>query len=57
MFLSSFQDPRGSSVTSLRDNSADVSYSEFEEYYEGLSVCIHDDEAFTNILKNAWSIW
>lgn len=35
----------------------DVSYVEFEEYYEGCSFGIEDDEDFKNILRNTWTIW
>ncbi|XP_050791477.1 calcyphosin-2 isoform X3 [Gopherus flavomarginatus] len=37
-------------------NSNEVSYCEFEDYYEGLSIGITDDEDFVNILRNAWGI-
>ncbi|XP_067416022.1 calcyphosin-2 isoform X1 [Emydura macquarii macquarii] len=37
-------------------NPGEVSYCEFEDYYEGLSTGILDDEDFVNILKNAWGI-
>ncbi|XP_043349121.1 calcyphosin-2 isoform X5 [Dermochelys coriacea] len=37
-------------------NSGEVSYYEFEDYYEGLSIGIMNDEDFVNILKNAWGI-
>uniref|UniRef100_A0A8C3SRA9 EF-hand domain-containing protein n=1 Tax=Chelydra serpentina TaxID=8475 RepID=A0A8C3SRA9_CHESE len=37
-------------------NSSEVSYCEFEDYYEGLSIGIMDDEDFVNILRNAWGI-
>ena len=32
-----------------------VTFSEFEEYYEGLSLSIEKDEHFINILQNSWS--
>ena len=35
----------------------EVMYREFEEYYEGLSIGVNNDEDFVNILKNAWNIW
>ncbi|MGH0122574.1 UNVERIFIED_CONTAM: hypothetical protein FKN15_033665, partial [Acipenser sinensis] len=38
-----------------RDSSA-VSYTEFEDYYEGLSIGIIEDEDFANVLKNSWGI-
>ncbi|XP_074868832.1 calcyphosin-2 isoform X2 [Carettochelys insculpta] len=37
-------------------NPSEVSYCEFEDYYEGLSIGIMDDEDFINILRNAWGI-
>ncbi|XP_043403595.1 calcyphosin-2 isoform X6 [Chelonia mydas] len=37
-------------------NSGEVSYCEFEDYYEGLSIGIMNDEDFVNILRNAWGI-
>ncbi|XP_032622895.1 calcyphosin-2 isoform X3 [Chelonoidis abingdonii] len=37
-------------------NSSEVSYCEFEDFYEGLSIGIMDDEDFVNILRNAWGI-
>ncbi|KAG8513965.1 Calcyphosin-2 [Galemys pyrenaicus] len=33
-----------------------VSYGEFEDYYEGLSLGIADDEDFVNILRTPWGI-
>ncbi|XP_015980932.2 calcyphosin-2 isoform X3 [Rousettus aegyptiacus] len=33
-----------------------VSYGEFEDYYEGLSIEIVDDEDFVNILRTPWGI-
>lgn len=47
MFLESF------ATTTVKD---ELTYREFEEYYEGLSLGIDNDEEFINILKNAWSI-
>ena len=45
-------------MTSFRDTRerGQVSYAEFEEYYEGLSVAVTSDDDFINILKNAWSV-
>ena len=45
-------------MTSFRDTreQGQVSYAEFEEYYEGLSVAVTSDDDFINILKNAWSV-
>ncbi|XP_043824184.1 calcyphosin-2 [Dromiciops gliroides] len=34
----------------------EVLYCEFEDYYEGLSFGISDDEDFINILRNSWGI-
>lgn len=34
----------------------EISYVEFEEYYEGLSISIHSDVEFANILHNTWNI-
>lgn len=39
-----------------RPTQEEVSYEEFEDYYEGLSICIDSDDDFTNILRNTWSI-
>lgn len=47
MFLTSFND------TQVK---GEVSFREFEEYYEGLSVGIESDSDFENILKNAWNV-
>ncbi|XP_056430066.1 calcyphosin-2 isoform X2 [Hyla sarda] len=37
-------------------NPREVSYIEFEDYYEGLSIGIMSDEDFINILRNSWGI-
>ncbi|KAJ7412347.1 Calcyphosin-2 [Pitangus sulphuratus] len=37
-------------------NPTEVSYSEFEDYYEGLSFGIVRDDDFVNILRNSWGI-
>ncbi|XP_067325200.1 calcyphosin-2 isoform X2 [Anolis sagrei] len=37
-------------------NPNEVSFSEFEDYYEGLSIGIMDDEDFVNTLRNPWGI-
>ncbi|OWK56336.1 Calcyphosin-2 [Lonchura striata] len=37
-------------------NPNEVSYSEFEDFYEGLSFGIVGDDDFVNILKNSWGI-
>uniref|UniRef100_W5NHD9 Calcyphosine 2 n=1 Tax=Lepisosteus oculatus TaxID=7918 RepID=W5NHD9_LEPOC len=50
---------RAGFVETLREactNRNDVSYCEFEDYYEGLSIGISEDEDFANILKNSWGI-
>ncbi|XP_064022673.1 calcyphosin-2 isoform X5 [Pogoniulus pusillus] len=33
-----------------------VSYAEFEAYYEGLSFGVVDDDDFVNVLKNSWGV-
>jgi len=47
MFLQSFE--------SLSVN-GELTFREFEEYYEGLSMSMDSDEAFCSVLRNAWSI-
>ncbi|KAM9311693.1 calcyphosin-2 [Gastrophryne carolinensis] len=37
-------------------NPREVNYSEFEDYYEALSIDIMCDEDFINILRNSWGI-
>ncbi|NXG55746.1 CAYP2 protein, partial [Hemiprocne comata] len=49
---SSFLETLGESCS----NPNEVSYSEFEDYYEGLSIGIMDDDDFVNILRNSWGI-
>lgn len=49
---SSFLETLGESCSSPEE----VSYSEFEDYYEGLSIGIADDDDFVNILRNPWGI-
>ncbi|NXJ59269.1 CAYP2 protein, partial [Rostratula benghalensis] len=49
---SSFLETLGESCS----NPNEVSYSEFEDYYEGLSIGIMDDQDFINILRNPWGI-
>ncbi|NXC44931.1 CAYP2 protein, partial [Penelope pileata] len=49
---SSFLETLGESCS----NPEEVSYSEFEDYYEGLSIGIMDDDDFVNILRNSWGI-
>ncbi|KAM9578145.1 calcyphosin-2 isoform 7-T7 [Guaruba guarouba] len=49
---SSFLEALGESCS----NPNEVSYSEFEDYYEGLSIGIVDDDDFVNILRNPWGI-
>ncbi|XP_059154039.1 calcyphosin-2-like [Physella acuta] len=45
-------------LEAVRDNEKQelISYIEFEEYYEGLSVAIDKDEDFANVLRNTWNI-
>ncbi|KAM5171998.1 calcyphosin-2 [Mantella aurantiaca] len=43
-------------LESACSNPQEVSYSEFEDYYEGLSIGILSDEDFINILRNSWGI-
>ncbi|KAL7878543.1 hypothetical protein AOLI_G00095170 [Acnodon oligacanthus] len=46
-------------LTCMRDTgrvTKDVSYAEFEDYYEGLSIEICSDQEYINILKSTWSI-
>ena len=33
-----------------------VSFVEFEEYYEGLSLSIQSDESFVNMMRNCWGV-
>ena len=33
-----------------------ISFIEFEEYYEGLSLSIDRHEDFANVLRNTWNI-
>ncbi|XP_061852437.1 calcyphosin-2 isoform X2 [Colius striatus] len=49
---SSFLETLGESCS----NPNEVSYSEFEDYYEGLSLGIMEDDDFANILRNPWGI-
>ncbi|KAM7022690.1 LOW QUALITY PROTEIN: calcyphosin-2 [Passerculus sandwichensis] len=49
---SSFLEALGDSCS----NPSEVSYSEFEDYYEGLSFGIVGDDDFVNILRNSWGI-
>ncbi|OXB83546.1 UNVERIFIED_CONTAM: hypothetical protein H355_011365 [Colinus virginianus] len=49
---SSFLETLGESCS----NPEEVSYSEFEDYYEGLSIGITDDDDFVNVLRNPWGI-
>nr|XP_006815110.1 PREDICTED: LOW QUALITY PROTEIN: calcyphosin-2-like [Saccoglossus kowalevskii] len=37
-------------------SSGEISYIDFEDYYEGLSLGIDDDELFTMMMKNCWGI-
>jgi len=47
MFLQSFESP---------PVNGELTFREFEEYYEGLSVSMSNDEDFCKVLRNAWSI-
>ncbi|KAL1775477.1 hypothetical protein HispidOSU_028428 [Sigmodon hispidus] len=50
---------KSSFLDTLRDacsKSDEVSYGEFEDYYEGLSIGIEDDEDFVSILRTPWGI-
>ncbi|XP_004473028.1 calcyphosin-2 [Dasypus novemcinctus] len=50
---------KSSFLETLKDacsKSDEVSYCEFEDYYEGLSIGIVDDEDFVNILRIPWGI-
>jgi len=47
MFLQSFESP---SVN------GELTFREFEEYYEGLSMSMGSDKDFCSVLRNAWSI-
>lgn len=37
-------------------NPGKVSYVEFEEYYEGLSIVISSDNDFSNVMRNCWGV-
>ncbi|XP_074181505.1 calcyphosin-2 isoform X2 [Rhinolophus sinicus] len=50
---------KSSFLETLKDacnKSDEVSYGEFEDYYEGLSIGIGNDEDFVNILRTPWGI-
>ncbi|XP_054974372.1 calcyphosin-2 [Sorex araneus] len=50
---------KSSFLETLKDacsKSDEVSYGEFEDYYEGLSIGVVDDEDFVNILRAPWGI-
>lgn len=50
---------KSSFLETLREacsKSDEVSYGEFEDYYEGLSIGITDDEDFVSILCTPWGI-
>ncbi|KAJ6651430.1 hypothetical protein lerEdw1_021003 [Lerista edwardsae] len=50
---------KSSFLETLQDactNPNEVSFSEFEDYYEGLSIGIMADEDFVNTLRNPWGI-
>ncbi|EDO37727.1 predicted protein, partial [Nematostella vectensis] len=46
MFLSSFENC---------EHRGEVTYAEFEDYYEGVSIGIASDEEFVAMMKNCWS--
>ncbi|KAL9985116.1 hypothetical protein ACROYT_G007483 [Oculina patagonica] len=46
-FLSSFE---------LCENKGQVTYAEFEDYYEGVSLGFESDEEFTAMMRNCWGI-
>ncbi|XP_062838811.1 calcyphosin-2 [Anolis carolinensis] len=53
------EEVKSSFLETLEDacsNPNEVSFSEFEDYYEGLSIGIVDDEDFVNTLRNPWGI-
>jgi len=43
-----------SEIISSRDQR--VSFVEFEEYYEGISLSVKNDEDFINIMRNCWGV-
>ncbi|XP_028674253.1 calcyphosin-2 isoform X1 [Erpetoichthys calabaricus] len=50
---------RAAFITTLQEvckDKSEISYSEFEDFYEGLSIEITEDEDFINILKHSWGI-
>ncbi|XP_057613842.1 calcyphosin-2 [Chionomys nivalis] len=56
---SSEEEIKSSFLETLREacsKSDEVSYGEFEDYYEGLSIGITDDEDFVSILCTPWGI-
>ncbi|XP_018611305.2 calcyphosin-2 isoform X2 [Scleropages formosus] len=44
------------SLHSACSDAAVISFCEFEDFYEGMSIGIPDDQDFANILKNSWGI-
>ncbi|XP_062059195.1 calcyphosin-2 isoform X6 [Lepus europaeus] len=53
------EDIKSSFLETLREScgkSDEVSYGEFEDYYEGLSIGMENDEDFVNILRTPWGI-
>jgi len=40
----------------IGSRNSQISFVEFEEYYEGLSLSVADDGVFFNILRNCWGI-
>ena len=45
-------------LTSFADvcTGSEVTYIEFEEYYEGLSIVMENDEDFINMMRNCWGV-
>jgi len=57
--LSTEEEIKLSFLETLKDacsKSDEVSYGEFEDYYEGLSIGIVNDEDFVNIVRTPWGI-
>lgn len=53
------EEVKSSFLETLKDacsKSDEVSYGEFEDFYEGLSIGIADDEDFVNVLRIPWGI-
>ncbi|XP_078423868.1 calcyphosin-2 isoform X2 [Cetorhinus maximus] len=53
------QQVRAAFLDTLKEScvsSNEVTYCEFETYYEGLSLGIADDEDFANVMRNCWAV-